>query len=111
MEQTYKIGDRIIFDNAFMIETVCNGTKEIRKGDKGIVRGDNLILIISGEGRGETLSKEGIFAKGYNCVDIASTIYEVLKSEFYINDMLEYNEIEEVDFVDSIYDILKDILG
>lgn len=110
MEQTHKIGDRIIFDSNFLIETAWNGTKEIRKGDKGIVKGDNLILVTSGDGRGETLSKEGVFAKGYNCEDIAQTIYEVLKSEFCINDMLEYNEIKEADFMDSIEDTLRDIL-
>lgn len=111
MKRTYKVGDRITFDNTFLIETVWNGTKEIRKGDKGIVKGDNLILVTSGEGRREMLNKEGIIAEGYNLADISTTIYEALKSEFYINDILEDNEIEEGYFIYSIYDILKDILG
>lgn len=111
MKQVYEIGDRIVFDSDFLIETAWNGTKEIRKGDKGIVKGDNLILVMSGEGRGETLNKEGIIAEGYNLADISTTIYETLKSEFYINDILEDNEIDEGYFIYSIYDILKDILG
>lgn len=111
MKQVYEIGDRIIFDSNFLIETAWNGTKEIRKGDKGIIKCDNLILITSGDGRGETFSEEGVFAKGHNCRDIAYTIYETLKSEFYINDILEDNEIDEGYFIYSIYDILKDILG
>lgn len=106
-----EIGQKMVVKENFEILTDISNTKlEVKKGDVGFIDANGMIHYLSGQARGKIHNIADVEVKGYDIENITELIYRQLKSDFYINDMLEDYEIDIREFKDSIEDILSEIL-
>lgn len=109
-----KIGQEIKFKESFKIKSVLGGEEiEVLKGDNALVTG-NGYKIINGVGRGKIIPfselNDNEEIKGFDYRNISKMIYKRLCLEHEINDYLVDMEISDLEFRDSIEDVLIDIL-
>lgn len=101
------------------IETTCDlesntliGKRpiKVKKGTKAVVTSAGSCQYLNGESKGMIMRMSDIELKGYDNEHISRLIFKRLDLEYGIKEFLEENEIEEKDFIDSIWDVLSDIL-
>lgn len=106
-----KLGEKVIFENGFEIEGVISQNKlTVKKGDTALVTRYGY-KILRGEGRGKIISfMEDEKPNGIDCEGVADMIYERLNREYNVSEFLMDYDIDEEDFIDSIFDVISDIL-
>ena len=109
-----KIGQRVAFKEDFKIKSVLGGKEiEVLKGDGAIVT-QHGYKITNGAGRDRIIPfselDDNEEIKGIDYRNISKMIYKRLCLEYDINDFLVDMEISDLEFRDSIEDVLIDIL-
>ena len=107
----YKIGQEIEITEDFTLKTVGGRELTVKAGDKAIIDSRSRIKYISGQARDvmQMLGKD-IEVNGYDHRNIASMILNRLNSVFWIEEFLDYNDINDDEMIDEIEDVLMDIL-
>jgi len=108
---TYKIGEEISFNIDFEIEAVLGKRLQVKQGDKGYIDSKGHIHYTTGQARGkiQSLGSE-IEVKGYDYSNIAKMLFKRLNNEFNLKEALDDYDVSETDVIDSLEDILSDIL-
>jgi len=107
----YKIGEEIGFNSDFEIELAFSGDKLlVKQGDKGFLDSKGMIHYTTGQARGKIQKIKEIEVKDYAHDNISKIIFRRLNNEFNLKEALDDYDVSEKDFIDSIEDILMDIL-
>lgn len=106
-----KIGQILTIEEDFKIITgICGNEIIVKKGDTGYVDSKGAIHYLTGAARGKIQVGKDIKIKGYDYESIATLIYKRLHCEYELGDMFGDYDIEKKEFIDSIEDILNEIL-
>jgi hypothetical protein len=108
----HKIGEIIIITDGFEIKGAIDNkdTIQVKSGDTGFIDSNGLIHYLTGKARGKIQKIEDIEIKGYDYESISKIIYKRLNAEYSLGEMLENEDIDKIDFVETIEDMLSDIL-
>ena len=106
-----KLGQTIKFKDGFEVKSpISNKIFNIKEGDEAIVT-KNGYKMLSGEARYKKINfRENDVVDGINYSKIASLIYKRLNNEYEIEEFLNDCDIEPCRVIDSIMDILEDII-
>jgi len=108
----HKIGEIVTITDDFEIKGAIdnNNTILVKSGDTGFIDSKGLIHYMTGKARGKIQNIEDIEVKGYDYESISKLIYKRLNAEYDIGEMLENEDIDKIDFMETIEDMLSDIL-
>lgn len=105
----YKIGQILTSTEDVEIEKALSGEKvKIPKGNKIIIGADKLAHHIK-NGFIQPLT-EGATVEGYDTTGIAEYLYTHLRNYYPLDEMLDENDIDRLDFEDEIECALDEIL-
>ncbi|MCB2308847.1 hypothetical protein LGL08_20450 [Clostridium estertheticum] len=106
-----KIGQILTMTEDFIIES-CFDKKviQVKTGDTGFIDSKGSIHYIDGQARGKMQKLKDVEIKGYDYESIATLIFKKIYNEYGLAEVFEDYGIEKKGFIDSIEDILTDIL-
>lgn len=106
-----KIGQEIIVKEDFEINTIVSEkVKTVKKGDKGFMDSRGFLHLTTGNERGKIVKIDDIEVKGYDHRNISSIIFRRLINAYNLDELMDYEGIEEAEIIDEIEDVLMDIL-
>lgn len=107
-----KIGQEIISDKEYKIESISGRQISVKVGDKAVVRGDGFIEYTTGEAKGvmSNVFSFDLEMEGYDYQNISKLILKRLDCVFGLENFLREEDIEYKEFLDEIEDVLSDIL-
>ena len=106
-----QIGEEITILKDYKIELAFSGDKlQVKEGDKGFIDSKGSIHYITGKARGKIHRLGNIEVDGYDCENIAKMLFRRIKNEFNLGEYFEDYEISEREVIESLEDVLSDIL-